>query len=92
LVIDNAAAFGTNVGSASYVGPQLDGFVSGDTIDLKNFAAAGVTLNYNASSGVLQVANGSSQVASLKFQTSSLGSGIFHDTGDGAGGILITHS
>jgi hypothetical protein len=91
LVIDNTALFGTNVGSSSYAGPQLDDFISGDTIDLKNFAAAGVTLNYNSSSGVLQVANGSSQAASLKFQTSSLGSGTFHDTGDGAGGILITH-
>jgi hypothetical protein len=92
LTIDNAAAFGVNVGSTSYAGPQLDDFTSGDTIDLKNFAAAGVTLNYNSTSGVLQVANGSSQVASLKFQTTSLGSGTFHETGDGASGILITHS
>jgi hypothetical protein len=92
LAIDNAAAFGVNVGSTSYAGPQLADFGAGDTIDLKNFAAAGVTLNYNAASGVLQVANGSSQVASLQFQTASLGSGIFHDSGDGGSGILITHS
>jgi hypothetical protein len=41
---------------------------------------------------VLQVSNGASQAASLEFQTSSLGSGIFHDIGDGATGIFLTHS
>jgi hypothetical protein len=76
----------------SYNGPQLQDFGSGDTIDLKNFAAAGVTLNYNSSSGVLQVANGSNQMASLKFQSSTLGSGTFQYAGDGATGILLTHS
>jgi hypothetical protein len=92
LLIDSAASFGVNVGTSSYAGPQLQDFSAGDTIDLKNFSAAGVTLNYNSSSGVLQVANGASQAASLEFQTSSLGSGIFHDIGDGATGIFLTHS
>jgi hypothetical protein len=41
---------------------------------------------------VLQLSNGSSQAASLDFQTASLGSGGFHAIGDGATGILITHS
>src|SRR6202022_2551720 len=49
LIIDNAAIFGTNVGTASYAGPQLQHFLLGDTIDLKTFSSAGVTLNYNAS-------------------------------------------
>jgi hypothetical protein len=92
LLIDNAATFGANVGTSSYTGPQLQNFVSGDTIDLKSFGSAGVTLNYDASTGVLQVASGSSQLASLDFQNSSLGSGAFHAATDGATGILITHS
>ena len=66
LIIDDAASFGTHVGTASYAGPQLQHFVPGDKIDLKNFSSAGVTLTYNASTGVLQVSNGASQVASLR--------------------------
>ena len=91
LIIDNAASFGTNVGTASYAGPQLQHFVPGDKIDLKNFSSAGVTLNYNASTGVLQVSNGVDQVASLDFQTSSLAGNLaFAATSDGATGIFIT--
>jgi hypothetical protein len=90
LIIDNAASFGTNVGTASYAGPQLQDFVTGEKIDLKNFSSAGVTLNYNASTGVLQVSNSANQVASLDFQTASLGSSGFQATGDGANGIFIT--
>ena len=90
LIIDNAASFGTNVGTASYAGPQLQHFAPGDKIDLKNFSSAGVTLNYNASTGVLQVSNSANQVASLDFQTSSLGSSAFAAASDGATGIFIT--
>ncbi len=90
LIIDNAASFGTNVGTASYAGPQLQHFVPGDKIDLKTFSSAGVTLNYNASTGVLQVSNSANQVASLDFQTSSLGGTAFAATSDGATGIFIT--
>ena len=90
LIIDNTASFGTNVGTASYAGTQLQHFISGDKIDLKNFSSAGVTLNYNASTGVLQVSNGASQVASLDFQTSSLGGTTFQATSDGATGTFIT--
>jgi hypothetical protein len=92
LVIDSAGSFGVNVGTSSYAGPQLQDFAAGDTIDIKSFSAAGATLDYNASTGLLQVSNGASQAASLDFQTSSLGGGIFHAAGDGATGILITHS
>ena len=90
LIIDNATSFGTGVGTASYAGPQLQHFVPGDKIDLKNFSSAGVTLNYNASTGVLQVSNSANQVASLDFQTSSLGGTAFAATSDGATGIFIT--
>jgi hypothetical protein len=90
LIIDNAASFGTNVGTVSYAGPQLQHFVPGDKIDLKTFSSAGVTLNYNASTGVLQVSNSANQVASLDFQTSSLGGTAFAATSDGATGIFIT--
>ncbi|SEE85431.1 hypothetical protein SAMN05444161_7459 [Rhizobiales bacterium GAS191] len=90
LIVDNAASFGVNVGTSSYAGPQLQHFVPGDKIDLKTFSSAGVTLNYNASTGVLQVSNSANQVASLDFQTSSLGGTAFAATSDGATGTFIT--
>jgi len=89
LVVDTVASFGTNVGTASYAGPQLQDFTSGDKIDLKNFSSAGATLSYNTSTGVLQVSNGS-QTADLSFQTSTLGSTGFQATSDGASGTFIT--
>jgi len=91
LVIDHSALFGTNVGAASYAGSLLENFASGDTIDIKNFSSAGAAFNFNSSSGLLQISNGSHQVASLDFQTSSLGSGTFHLTADQHGGVLLTH-
>jgi hypothetical protein len=92
LVVDNASSFGINVGTSSYAGPVLQNFISGDTIDLEHFGFAGATLNYDSSTGLLQVSNGGGQVASLSFQASSLGSGIFHVASDGATGVFITHS
>jgi hypothetical protein len=92
LVIDRAASFGTNVGTPSYAGPQLQHFVSGDTIDLKDFSFAGATLNFDPTAGLLQLANSSSQAASLSFQTSSLGPGTFQLASDGTSGVLITHA
>jgi hypothetical protein len=92
LVIDNTGSFGTNVGGANYTGPQLQDFKAGSTIDLRNFSAAGVTLNFNSANGLLQVSNGSSQVASLDFQTSTLGGGAFQVASDGNNGLLISHS
>jgi hypothetical protein len=90
LIVDSAALFGTNVGTASYAGPQLQQYVPGDKIDLKNFSLAGVTFGFNASTGVLQVSNSANQVADFEFQTSSLGGTNFAATSDGAGGIIIT--
>jgi hypothetical protein len=92
LVIDNPASFGSNAGSPSYAGPQLQGFGAGDTIDLRQFSAAGALTQYDPSTGLLQVSNSAQQHASLEFQASSLGSGTFHPSSDGNGGILIAHS
>jgi FG-GAP-like repeat/FG-GAP repeat len=92
LLIDNAGAFGSNVGTSSYTGPQLQDFVSGDKVDLKNISSAGVTLNYSATTELLQITNGASQLATLDFQNSSLGSGAFQATSDGGLGTLITLS
>jgi hypothetical protein len=89
LLVDNAATFGSNVGTPSYTGPQLQDFISGDKIDLKNISSAGVTLSYNATTGLLQITNGASQVATLDFQNSSLGSGFFDAMSDGGTGTLI---
>ncbi|MBV8449684.1 MAG: hypothetical protein JO124_17035 [Hyphomicrobiales bacterium] len=90
LIADNASSFGTNVGTASYAGPLLENFVNGDTIDLKSFSSSGVTFAYNATTGVLQLSNGSSQHASLAFQAATLGSSSFQASSDGAGGTFIT--
>jgi hypothetical protein len=92
LMIDKTALFGVNVGSSSYAGPQLQNFAAGDTIDLKDFGFAGAALNYDSSTGMLQLSDSAGQAASLGFQASSLGSGIFHVASDGASGVLITHS
>lgn len=92
MIVDSAASFGVDVGTSSYTGSQLQDFAAGDSVDLKNFAPSGMTLDFTASTGVLQLANASSQAASLEFQTASLGSGNFHAAGDGASGILITRS
>ena len=89
LIVDNVASFGSNVGSSSYAGTQLQSFGSGDKIDLKNFSSAGTTFSYNASTGVLQVSNGS-QTADLAFQTSTLGGTSFQAASDGASGTFVT--
>jgi hypothetical protein len=91
LVVDNASLFGLNVGTSSYAGPQLQNFGINDVIDLKSFGSSGATDNYDPTSGLLQLFNGS-QTASLSFQTSTLGSGTFNLASDGATGLLIMHS
>ena len=91
LIIDTPSTFGTGVGTPSYTGPQLQNFVNGDQIDLKGFSSSNVTFTFNATTGLLQVSNGASQVASLAFQTSSLSSTNFMATSDGGTGTLITN-
>jgi hypothetical protein len=77
------------VGTSSYAGPLLQNF-GGSTIDLESFSIAGLSMNF--SSGLLQLSNSASQLATLDFQTSSLGIGSFHFNSDGSGGVLITHA
>ena len=64
----------------------------GDTIDLHSFSATGAALLYNPADGLLQITNGSGQVATLDFQISTLGTGSFSFASDGGGGIKITNS
>ncbi|MBV9520160.1 MAG: VCBS repeat-containing protein [Hyphomicrobiales bacterium] len=90
LLIDNAATFGSNVGTSSYTGPQLQDFVTGDKVDLKNIASTGAAFTYNPSTGLLQVTNGLNQVATLDFQNSTLGNRTFQLTSDGGTGTLVT--
>ena len=92
LLIDNAATFGSNVGMPSYVGPQLQDFLGGDIVDLRNVSSLGVTLGYDAVTGLLQITNAAHQIATLDFQNSSLGNGTFQATSDGDLGSLITLS
>ena len=89
LLIDNAATFGSNVGTPSYTGPQLQDFIGGDKVDLKNISSVGATFSYNASTGLLQITNSAHQVATLDFQNSSLGSGSFELTSDGSAGTFV---
>ena len=92
LVVDNAAAFGTNVGTSSYTGPLLENFAAGDTIDIKNVSSSGASVTYSSTTGLLQIANGS-QSASLDFQNSTLGSGNFTLAPDAGGsGLYLTLS
>jgi hypothetical protein len=89
LLIDAAASFGTGQGTTSYTGPKLESFGANDTIDIKDFLAAGTSLNYDATSGLLQLTNGT-KTADLSFQVSTLGGGLFHIASDAQAGILIT--
>ena len=91
LVIDAAGSFGAGVGSASYNGPLLEGFGAGDTVDIKDFSPAGSTFSYDGTTGMLQLFNGASQAANLRFSDSSLGGGSFQVAGDGGSGVLVTH-
>jgi hypothetical protein len=90
LVVDHAALFGTNVGTSQYAGPLLKDF-GGATVDLADFSVAGLSMSF-AKSGLLQLTNFASQIATLSFQTSSLGAGTFHFQSDGGSGVLITHA
>ena len=92
LTIDNAALFGTGVGGSSYAGPLLENFAAGDTIDLHGFMTAAAALLYNPANGLLQITNGASQLATVDFQNSTLGTGSFSFASDGNGGTLIKHS
>ena len=89
LSIDSPAAFGANVGAASYTGPLLEDFGASDTIDLAGFDPSGAAARYDATTGVLQVTDTAAHAARLAFQDSSLGTGGFLVSPDGAGGTFI---
>jgi hypothetical protein len=65
------------------VGPQLQDFIAGDSVDIKNFSG---TVQYVSQTGVLTLSNG----ATLDFDTTTLGSGTPQAASDGSGGIRIT--
>jgi len=71
LVVADTSTFGTAVGSGAYAGPLLEDFGAADAIDLPNFSAVGAMATLSSGSGLLQLSNGSSQAASLSFQTSA---------------------
>ena len=77
--------------AASFAGPLLSNFTTGDTVDIKSFSAAGATLSYNSSTGVAQISNGS-QTATLDFKTSTLGAGALQVASDGGTGVVLTLS
>jgi hypothetical protein len=91
LIVDNVSLFGTNIGSTAYSGALLQNFIAGETIDLKGLSATSLALNYDPTSGLLQMANGSAK-ATLEFENASLGSGSFHAASDGGTGTFITHA
>jgi hypothetical protein len=93
LIADAASSFGLHIGGTTYTGPLLEHFGTAASVDLLGVASAGAILNYNSTSGLLQVTDASNdKLATLAFQTSSLGAGSFHAGSDGLGNLLITHS
>jgi hypothetical protein len=91
VVIGDFAQFGENIGTRQYQGSLLTGF-GGSTIDLDGFSMTDLQSSFSKHSGLLQLSNGDSQMATLDFQTSTLGAGTFHFASDGNNGVLITHS
>jgi hypothetical protein len=91
VVIGDFAKFGENIGTRQYQGSLLTDF-GGSTIDLEGFSMTDLQSSFSNHSGLLQLSNGDSQVATLDFQTSTLGAGTFHFASDGNNGVLITHS
>jgi hypothetical protein len=92
LTIDAAAQFGAHVGTTTYAGPLIESFVNGDKIDLKDVLLTGALLSYTSATGLLHITQGGAGVATLAFETSSLGAGSFHAANDGTGHLLLTHS
>ncbi len=91
LIVDHASLFGSGVGTTSYAGPTLAGFMAGDVVDLTDVGfAASLKPVYDAGTGTLQISNGVSDVASLAFVNATLGAGSFHVASDSAHGILVT--
>ncbi len=92
LVVDFVGQFGTNVGLGTYAGPRLENFAALDTIDLKNLAFSGATIDsYTAATGLLQLHSGAAK-ATLLFDNATLGSGSFHLAADSGTGTVLTRN
>jgi uncharacterized repeat protein (TIGR03803 family) len=91
LTLDNVAQFGAQAGSAPYAGPLIEGFVPADAIDLKGIASAGLEFSNSTQTGDFELTRGGAAVATLAFQNSSLGPGVFSLAADGSGGTIIAH-
>ena len=92
LVVDVAGEFGSNIGLPAYTGPLIEDFTAGDKIDLKDVLLSGASSVFDAASGLLQLSRAGANVATLHFDTASLGSGSFNLGNDGGGHILLTHA
>jgi hypothetical protein len=92
LVIDDWQKFGLNVGSTAYTGPLIGNFALGDTIVLNNLVPAGLAPVYSPSTGILQITNGTANLASLAFDKATLAAGTIELSGDGLGDTVLTHS
>ena len=92
LVVDSFVQFGTGVGAGGYAGPLLQSFGLGSSIDLHGlgFDPSTSASSYAPQTGLLQLANGSGQNASLDFQNASLGGSLFSLASDGSGGTVVT--
>ena len=74
---------------------MLQDFGPAAAVDLANVAylPGAIILNYTSSTGLLQVTDAANdKLATLSFDTASLGSGSFQAGNDGSGHVLITHS
>jgi hypothetical protein len=91
LAIDTVAQFGLQAGSGPYAGPLIEGFTASDAIDLKGMGSLGLGFSYSATSGDCQITHGGSVVATLAFQNSTLGPGVFSLASDGSGGTILAH-
>jgi hypothetical protein len=89
LVIDDAAKFGTAVGTTAYAGPLLEGFATGDSIDLKDLMPTRIQIKPVTAGGLLDVSS-HGMTASLLFQSPDLAGLSFHVGSDGHGGTLLS--
>ena len=90
-MVDHFTAFGQDVGTDAYAGSLLEGFQRRDhrSQGIRDIGLARQLLGVERPVAIDQF--GAAQVATLDFQTSSLGAGSFHFASDGAGGLLIKH-
>lgn len=89
LVLDEPGTFGSDVGKASYRGPELQGFRAGNAVVLTRFPPSKVVLSYDPSLGILMISN-DGHVATLVFQTPMAAGEVFLAEAEGADRTVIT--